>query len=98
MAKGRVSSADAVLAAMVKDYRRLRRSLTESAGEDPELRQLQERRKALAKEMKDLRARIAALRKSPRRKLAAGEDRALTALRDSILAMSRNLGIAVDIE
>lgn len=98
MAKGRVSSADAVLAAMVKDYRRLRRSLTESAGQDPELQQLQERRKQLAKEMKDLRSRIAALRKSPRKKLAAADDRALSALRDSILAMSRNLGIPVDLE
>lgn len=98
MAKGRVSSADAVLAAMVKDYKRLRRSLMESSGDDPEVKQLLERKKALAAELREIRAKIKSVKKSPKKKLAAAEERALGSLRESITALSKQLDIPVELD
>ncbi|TAH39495.1 MAG: hypothetical protein EYC70_01550 [Planctomycetota bacterium] len=100
MAKGRAAAADKVLAAMVKDYKRLRRSLTEggAVGDDPELAVLLQRKKALAQELREVRQTLAALKKSPRKKLAPADEKALSGLRESILALSNSLGVQVPLD
>lgn len=98
MAKGRISAADTVLAAMVKDYKRLRRSLVESGGPDPELAALLERRRALAAELRELRQRIAESRRSRNRALPPHEAAALHKLWEAIMTVSQQLGLPVEIQ
>lgn len=99
MPRSRTSAADKVLAAMVKDYKRLRRSLASGAGgADPELAALLQRKKELSSELRELRARIAAARRSPSRSLSPRDSEALERLREAIAALSSNLGITLELD
>lgn len=99
MAKGKVPSSAKTLASMVKNYRRMRRSLLEAspAGANPELAELLQRKEVIARELKELRAKLAAAKRKPKR-AAVPDDPTLVSLRESILLMSRNLAIPVELD
>lgn len=97
MAKGRTPSTSRSLASLVRNYRRLERSLLVTLGENRDLAALVERQKAIRQELKEVSAQVRARRKGPQRPKEP-DDPALAALRESILLMSRNLGIPVKLD
>lgn len=98
MAKGPVPSPQRSLASLAAHYRRMRRSLLTVRGENAELARLMERQRALRQELAALRAAVRERRRRPRTAAATASDPALLALRESILAMSRNLAVPVELD
>ena len=95
MARSRLSAADQVLAAMVKDYRRMRRSSPSSkkapAVPDPELAALLQRQEALRVELREIRQQIAAAKQARHRTLPPEDAACLQRIREAIEAAARRV-------
>ena len=95
MARSRVSAADQVLAAMVKDYRRMRQNSPSSkkapALPDPELATLLQRQEALRAELRAIRQQIAAAKQARNRTLPPEDAACLQRIREAIEAAGRSI-------
>ncbi|TAH39477.1 MAG: hypothetical protein EYC70_01450 [Planctomycetota bacterium] len=89
----RASSADKVLAEMVRDYKRMRRGVVQGqrAQSDPELEAMRAQLRALEEERRELRRQIAAAKKSTLRSLRPEDAEALAAIRGAIDAVAAKL-------